>query len=171
MRIPRRLPIYPWNDNEPIYFGTGSDVAMYWDGTYLRFDGSTSEILFRLSTAGVSYFYGGTVAGDDLYLRANTVDAMPYIQLMGSGSLILGGVAGYSCFNLQISGTGNFMYIGYVSPDILFTALAEKNIYLKPSGAGRVKFGAYTAGVASDSTGYIDILDAGGNVRKLMVQA
>ena len=36
---------------------------------------------------------------------------------------------------------------------------------------GVLKFGTYTAGVATDSTGYVTITDAGGTARKLMVQA
>ncbi len=44
------------------------------------------------------------------------------------------------------------------------------DLFLSPAG-GEVKFGTYTAGAATDSTGYITIIDAAGNIRKLMVQA
>lgn len=56
------------------------------------------------------------------------------------------------------------------------TILAEgsdTNIDLSftPKGTGGVRFGTYTAGAATDSTGYITIKDSGGTTRKLMVQA
>lgn len=40
-----------------------------------------------------------------------------------------------------------------------------------PKGTGNVRFGTYTAGAATDSTGYITVKDSGGTTRKLMVQA
>ncbi len=40
-----------------------------------------------------------------------------------------------------------------------------------PKGTGLVRLGTYTAGAATDSTGYISIKDSGGTTRKLMVQA
>ena len=40
-----------------------------------------------------------------------------------------------------------------------------------PKGTGTMRFGTYTAGAATDSTGYITIKDSGGTTRKLMVQA
>lgn len=51
------------------------------------------------------------------------------------------------------------------------TGADDLDILLTPAGTGNVKFGAYTAGAATDSTGYITIKDAAGNLRKLMVQA
>lgn len=36
--------------------------------------------------AAISYIYGGTAAGDDLYLSCNTSDTKPYIQLFGGAS-------------------------------------------------------------------------------------
>ena len=40
-----------------------------------------------------------------------------------------------------------------------------------PKGTGTLRFGTYTAGAATDSTGYITVKDSGGTTRKLMVQA
>lgn len=49
-------------------------------------------------------------------------------------------------------------------------ATGKGDLYLNPAG-GEIKFGTYTAGAATDSTGYITIVDSGGTTRKLMVQA
>ena len=40
-----------------------------------------------------------------------------------------------------------------------------------PKGTGNLRFGTYTAGAATDSTGHITVKDSGGTARKLMVQA
>lgn len=40
-----------------------------------------------------------------------------------------------------------------------------------PKGTGTMRFGTYTAGAATDSTGYITVKDSGGTTRRLMVQA
>lgn len=42
---------------------------------------------------------------------------------------------------------------------------------VNPRGAGVFRFGTYTGGAATDSTGYITVKDEAGNSRKLMVQA
>lgn len=65
----------------------------------------------------------------------------------------------------------DFLKINWVTPDTQLTTFTNYNIALIPNGTGKVKFGTYTAGAATDSTGYITILDAAGNIRKLMVQA
>jgi len=56
------------------------------------------------------------------------------------------------------------------------TILAEGSdtnidLIFTPKGTGNMRFGTYTAGAATDSTGYITVKDSGGTTRKLMVQA
>lgn len=48
---------------------------------------------------------------------------------------------------------------------------ANHNVQLSTSGTGRLQYGTYTAAAATDSTGYIEMDDAGGTPRRLMVQA
>jgi hypothetical protein len=45
------------------------------------------------------------------------------------------------------------------------------DVFLSPVAGSFVRFGAYVAGAATDSTGYILINDAGGTPRKVMIQA
>lgn len=68
--------------------------------------------------------------------------------------------------NLQAYGAtiGNAPAIGARGTD------ANVDIALIPKGTGRVKFGTYTAGMLIN-TGYIEIVDSGGTVRKLAVVA
>jgi len=96
---------------------------------------------------------GGTAP----YILLNDSLSIDYI---GTGHVFYDGVPDYL---IKISKTG--------SDTVLDTMSSNKNIYLKPNGTGNIKFGAYSAGAATDSTGYITILDAAGNTRKLMVQA
>ena len=50
-------------------------------------------------------------------------------------------------------------------------ASTDIDLAFTPKGTGTMRFGTYTAGAATDSTGYITIKDSGGTTRKLMVQA
>ena len=62
MRIPRRRPIYPWGDNDKLYFGTGSDYAIYFDGTAFRIDRGTTKALY----INDDETYLGDGAGDNI---------------------------------------------------------------------------------------------------------
>lgn len=59
------------------------------------------------------------------------------------------------------------------SHDILNPAgsATDVDLLIDARGAGLLSLGSYTAGAATDSTGYITIKDAGGTSRKVMVQA
>jgi hypothetical protein len=59
----------------------------------------------------------------------------------------------------------------YGTDDLIAGQTTNNDLFLSPNGAGVLKFGTYSAGVAGNSTGYIPIKDAGGATRKLMVQA
>lgn len=50
-------------------------------------------------------------------------------------------------------------------------ASTDIDLAFTPKGTGTMRFGTYTAGAATDSTGYITVKDSGGTTRKLMVQA
>lgn len=73
MRIPRRLPSYPYGDNEPIYFGDGSDVSMYCDGTNFIIDSNATGDITIDSTGGFYISAGGYKA---FKFTANAVYAM-----------------------------------------------------------------------------------------------
>lgn len=45
------------------------------------------------------------------------------------------------------------------------------DLALTPKGTGRVRYGTFTGAADAASTGYIEIVDAGGTVRRLMVRA
>lgn len=122
----------------------------------------------RKITGGYSIFPDG-VTTDDLTIYPNPIDTTGWLKIEGGGRALIGVTAGYAI--AFYDGSTNYLNIIYSTPDIQINPLVNKNVFLNPTGTGRVKFGTYTAGAATDSTGYIDIIDAGGTARKLMVQA
>lgn len=120
---------------------------------------------------GWSMYPPNTLATEDLRIYANPVQASAgthYIEILGGDSISISSLG-----DLILKGTGaTVMKLSYSTPDCIWeSTIVDKNIFLKTTGTGVVKFGTYTAGAATDSTGYISILDAAGNARKLMVQA
>jgi len=113
---------------------------------------------------------GQGATGTDLKFMANPANARPFIQLLGNDFIFHDITAGNTH---QFAVNGEIaLAIGDVSTvDGQLITYNNKNIAFVPNGTGKVKFGTYAAGVATESTGYITILDAAGNTRKLMVQA
>ena len=169
MRIPRRLPIYPWNDNEPIYFGTGSDYSMYFNGTNFRLDGPAGEFQINMATAAITRIYGGVTAADDLYIYPNSAVASTYMKINGAGSFEFITNTVMSWFMAAGACSGR---LSYVNPDMILECLTDaKNIYLKPTGVGKVKFGVVTGSGDVVCNGSLAMLDAAGNAVKLMTTA
>jgi len=82
--------------------------------------------------------------------------------------------------HMQIGGSAsapvNYIRIAGANTGGNPTILAEGSgtdidLAFTPKGTGTMRFGTYTVGAATDSTGYITIKDSGGTTRKLMVQA
>ena len=90
-------------DDEKLYFGSGSDYSIYFDGTnfILENQGGTLTTLVT-----------GTTSGDDFQLK--TQNAYPYIQLNGNSStqIIVG--AGAS-FNVKSTTVSNMIKLTYAS--------------------------------------------------------
>lgn len=130
------------------------------------------QLEVRKIAGGYSIFPPTTTTGDDITIYPNGTDTAPYIKIFANSNIVVGGyptTSGGSGFS--INDTANLKFT-YTTPDWnIESTTADKNIYLKTTGTGVIKFGTYTAGAATDSTGYITILDAAGNTRKLMVQA
>ena len=111
------------------------------------------------------------VTTDDLTITANDIDANSAIKLFGGGAMQLNFNSGSAlniCYDTFIA-LLNIIYTAN-GPDVS-PAATNKDLIFTPTGTGRVRFGTYAAGAATDSTGYIEIKDNGGTTRKLMVQA
>jgi len=170
MRIPRALPVYPWGDNEQLCFGDESDVAVYWDGSRLLFDPATGETSgFSWSAANFS-IKGGTTADYGMILYANSAATTPRLQLEANAGITATIKAG-TTFAINDGTTASFTFSHSGADNIITSVTDAHNLFLSPTGTGKVKFGTYTATAALASVGYIDILDAAGNARKVMIQA
>lgn len=97
----------------------------------------------------------------------------------GSGTQNYGinetGAAGNNVFlgNILYNNKTGAKVILSTSHDLMNTgsSATDVDLLIDPRGAGLAQLGTYSAGTATDSTGYITIKDAGGTSRKLMVQA
>lgn len=104
----------------------------------------------------------------DVYMYPNADSIYPYLRLDGGGDAYIG--TNWGAFILDRRGTQEGAFQSSATQFEMLT-YDDRNIKLTPAGTGKVKFGAYTNTPATDSTGFITILDAAGNTRKLMVQA
>jgi hypothetical protein len=155
---------YPFIDmtgNSRIRLYTKNDV-------YFISNGTLSHVF--LHSAGVSTMEGGANTGDDLILKANDTDTYPSIRMEGSGGII-GALKTNSAFVLEDEAVRFFQIYHAGTDAIIYSQVANDNIYLNPTGTGKVKFGTYAATGDTASNGYITILDAAGNTRKLMTCA
>lgn len=126
----------------------------------------------RKITGGWQLYPPDYTTTDDLTLSANGTDTYANIKIDGAGGIYLKTQA---AVGVQVQTGGLLaMTLNYVAGDnqaSITSGVADKDLALLTSGTGVIKFGSYTAGAATDSTGYITIKDAAGNTRKLMVQA
>jgi hypothetical protein len=121
--------------------------------------------------AGNECFIEGTnIAGGDIRLVANSSDGNSYIRCNGASNFVLATPAG-SGVDLYEASNKYFDFYFSTPDSIIEQGVTNGNIYLKPNGTGKVKFGTYAAITTETNAGYITILDAAGNSRKLCVVA
>ena len=120
-----------------------------------------------------------TGTGGELVLRAGTGTG----GAIGTSGVWLGNPADLAlkqyAFNGAILGgfyneglRGYLRFGGGAGGDVdLVSNSADGNITLTPNGTGKVKFGAFTTSAVHTASGYIEIRDAGGTLRKLAVVA
>ena len=118
--------------------------------------------------SSVTTVSGGGTTGDDIVIKANTVDLYPKIVFQGNSTLDL-----YSSTTIKLyASAANYAQLGVSGSDFQVTALgSNNNVALVPNGTGLVKFGTYTVKAAEVHTGYFTMLDQGGTSRKVMICA
>ena len=145
-----------------LYTGAGGSVQFYEDAY---------RYLLLSYNANKTSIYGGETNGDDLIIKANFPETYPYITLYGNnwiGFNCAGNIGDDKCGVRLYDQATKFMDM-YLDTDAIFKS-NNQNIYLNP-GTGKVKFGTYSAKGAEAFDGYIEILDAAGNARKIMTCA
>jgi hypothetical protein len=130
--------------------------------------GYTPPYLEVRKVAGGWSAYGPShTAGDTLTIYSNTVDGRPRLVLTGGAKMELHASTSFE-FNTDAATP---LTLSYSAPDtILDTYGGDHNLFLKPNGTGKVKFGTYVPGLVV-STGTIPMLDAAGNARNILVQS
>lgn len=106
--------------------------------------GSDTNLSFIVSSKGNgSHFFQTNSNGLNQFVIAHTASAVNQLQVTGSA-------------------TGNALTMSTVGAD------TNIDLALTPKGTGVLKFGTYTAGILAQA-GYIQIKDAAGNTRNLLV--
>jgi len=161
MRTPRALPVYPWGDSEKLYFGDGSDYAIYFDGTNFLIDSGTHKIKLDLATAGEGKIYGGLSTGDALSLYANATDAYPWIDILGNGDIEI-----RSKSDIYFTSSANYSFqFRYINPDCIITSLAaNKNLVMLAKGTGRIDFRSANTTGSDVKVSYPSAITTTGNI-------
>lgn len=126
----------------------------------------------RKVSGGWNVYGPSSTSNDDLDIYANTTDATSRIVLYGNAGIYFYTKAGSAIHFIDgLTDALKFLYNTAGNVYEITSVVDGKDLALLTTGTGVLKFGTYTAGAATDSTGYITIKDAAGNTRKLMVQA
>ena len=166
------------------YYNTyiGNECSVHNNGTLNSFFGHRAG--WNMTTASYNVLFGCNAGRDGAAGctratcigyeagRNNVISNRLYINTSDSSFPLI-----YGEFDNDVVKFGNnndafFLKFSHDANDsIVETPTNNRSIFLKPHGTGFVKFGAYVATPAADSTGYIIIEDAAGNQRKVMIQA
>ena len=169
MRTPRSLPVYPWADNERNYYGDNNDTALYWDGTMFRIDDASGTRALLIDNTTASVLTIRSEAEQMQIMPSVSGTGYPYIKLYRNSDYRVYLKDAKSFFIYE---EGKIFDIAYASDIPTITiSVANRDLQFIPNGTGRVRFGTYNATPAADSTGYIEMKDAAGNTRKIMIQA
>lgn len=111
-----------------------------------------------VSSGGVATLNSGNYNSNTRYGVEIINAQVPTMSSVTTTGNTIGGISsGQSIYNDPTSGTG------------LTPVNANSDVLITPTGTGKVRFGTHAAVGAETITGYIEIKDAGGTVRKLAV--
>ena len=128
-------------------------------------------LINRIAGPGWQLMGPGIPTGERLTIVANTADVYPEIKLIGAGDMTFSTA---TTQKVVIANSGVGAYLGFIrtgTDAILNGETANDNIFLSPTGTGKVKFGTFTGSGDVAVNGSISILDSGGSARKLATVA
>lgn len=162
-----------WATAGVLQFSTNSNNHSFYTGGR----GATEQFRVGLTASAVNYVQVTGAAttgrptisaqGSDTNIGVNyhTKGNGQHIFFTGAGSavgFVVSGTNNANYFQVSNSATGNAPSMQAAGTD------TNIDLILTPKGTGRVRFGTYTAGVLTP-TGYVEIKDSGGTVRRLLV--
>ena len=128
-------------------------------------------LINRIAGPGWQLMGPGIPSGERLTIVPNTVDLYPEIKMIGAGDLTFTTATTQKTV-IANSGAGSFLSFIRTGTDAILTGeTANDNIYLAPTGTGKVKFGTFTGSGDVAVNGSIAVLDSSGNARKLATVA
>jgi hypothetical protein len=148
----------------------GCDIGVKATNEFRLFDDTTRYLTVYLGAGNETFIEGTNVAGGDIRVVSNSSDGTSYIRCNGASNFVLAAPDG-SGVDIY-SGANKIFDFDYSGTDArITTAGTNFNVALIPNGSGLVKFGTYGAITTETNQGFITILDAAGNSRKLCVVA
>ena len=163
--------------------GSDTDVSLIYStkgaGTHTFRTNDTNQTQFQIShtASAVNYVQvtgGATGVGTIISTQGSDANATFLIRSKGTSAISLQSGAGATTFEaVPVTSSVNFLRATPAiagSAPILSAIGSDTNIdlALTPKGTGVVTFGTYTASILTP-TGYIEIKDSGGTVRRLLV--
>ena len=148
--------------------GNGGFQFQHAVGSYFTFFNGNTPYFRTTYATNLIDMRGANLTGDDFLFRANNTDTYPSIKLLGNEGIEYRARANYHKFYYQAT---EILTIRLSSAHAALETPTDLDLYLRPQGTGRVRFGTYTAKGAEAFAGYIDMKDAGGTTRKVMVCA
>lgn len=126
------------------------------------------QLEVRKATGGWLMYPPNYTTTEDLTIYSNLTDATPYIKLNGTSSIFLVNPVGGVFYFMEVANSR--LQVSYATPDVIIESpTADKNIYLKTTGTGTLKFGTFTGTGDLATNGYITVTDSGGTARRLAV--
>lgn len=156
-------------------FGAFNNASGF-TGNAVTLDASTSPPSLDLEAGSHNWNYGGVTwasfRADDITFLAPTADASDTGSVLVSGGGNTGQFRGGTLWlygNEHASAPGEAMLESGVNRDVTIKSNGVGDVVLDPAGTGSVKFGTHAAIGAETVTGYIEIQDSGGTLRRLAV--
>jgi hypothetical protein len=168
-----RLSRNPSVNGNAVYQNQGTGSHIVYTGT------NANQFTVAHTASAVNYIQvSGSVTSSAPYLLANGSDTnVPLVISSKGSSSILFKTAGTTPTQMEVSHTASA--VNYVQVTGAATGVApvlsaqgsDTNIDLNltPKGTGKVRFGTHTGTADTAVSGYIEIKDSGGTIRKLAV--
>lgn len=115
--------------------------------------GSDANVGLAVQSKGTLPLYLGTVGAIDVRIQPNGIRSLSVSSV----------TAAVNYWGMTSAAAGSAPVISVLGSD------TNIDLQLSPKGTGRVRFGTHTATADTAISGYIEILDAGGTVRRLAV--
>jgi hypothetical protein len=115
--------------------------------------GSDTNASMSIRAKGTGTLFLETIGASDVRLQPRSVRTLS----------VNGAVSGVNYFSMTGASAGNTPSLAVAGSD------TDIDLTLTPKGTGKVRFGTFTASADAPITGYLEIKDSGGTIRRLAI--